>query len=688
MPDYGIWRKIFSSGVPMSASTTGRWLLAILVIIWTAGNCNAAEIEWKAEKRFRLLSLAENDRLESEWYELSKSEIPSIQRLVIKQMEQTAERSKALIEMPDSSVWYAQSGRYSRNYIDHRTEQVRVSLKVVGADSRTCNWSVAAPAILEKIAVGPGCRANIRVPYDTDIRAEVWIADNLQSLVANIHVKDVLVAAFGDSYSSGEGNPDVPAQYLNKPHVDNDWIFSYSGPAAKWWDDECHRSMLSWPVLAALKLSLEDTHNTVTLLNYSCSGAEVGDGIFMAQIKQTSNARNQQYPRDGLVAGPDLPNSALRFTSRSQINALREDLCGDQPLLIDRVISIPGSQFRASMETCSEPIRRPDFLVLTIGGNDIRFGPAVQGVLVPSQGKRKGVEKWMRTFVLNRARASMGIESVQGLGENALRQAKTYSNALKVVAEGAWVKPAQVVLVRYPNPIGSTEEELNECTSSASNIDIRNSFMIFGVAAHQMSRLVPMGWTVWLDKDELRDFSKTFPYIEEMQLSACRYGVRVVDPISTTTNPSFSDRRLCSPIPEQVREDLEARYFCQPKCNPKKSDCVNVTITECSSDSPSIRELKRIDEWRAYRPALRMVYSMNEAVLAQRSWECPKGGLCKTPFTHERLLQSLSGTLHLTAEMHAAAADSVATALQAPQNLPTSLCREWIDRFHRQSKRE
>jgi hypothetical protein len=423
-------RKKISSGGAISAITPSKWLLGALVLTCMLDSSIAAEIEWKAERRFRLLSLAENARLQSDWDALAKSGIQSVQQLAIKQMEQAADRSRALIEMPDSSVWDSQSGRYTRNYIDHRTEHVRVFLEVVGADSRGCNWSIAAPAIVEEIAAGPGCRARAKVPYDTDIRAEAWITDDPQPLVANIHVKDVLVAAFGDSYSSGEGNPDVPAQYLNEPSVDNDWIFSYRGPGAKWWDEECHRSMLSWPVLAALKLSLEDPHVTVTLLNYSCSGAEIGDGIFMAQIKQTSKARNRQYPRDGLVAGPDLSQSARKFTSRSQVNALRADLCGDHPLRIDRVISIPGSHFRASMQTCSEPIRKPDFLLLTIGGNDIRFGPAVQGVLVPSQGKHRGVEKWIRTFVLNRARAAMGIQSVQDLGSNALRQAKTYSHAL------------------------------------------------------------------------------------------------------------------------------------------------------------------------------------------------------------------------------------------------------------------
>jgi hypothetical protein len=250
------------------------------------------------------------------------------------------------------------------------------------------------------------------------------------------------------------------------------------------------------------------------------------------------------------------------------------------------------------------------------------------------------------------------------------------------------VKPAQVVLVRYPNPIGSTEEELNACVSPESNVHVRNSFMIFGVAAHKMSQFVPMGWTVWLDRDELQDFSKTFPQIEEMQLSACRNGVRVVDSVSTATNPPFSDRLMCSSVTEKVRDHLEARYFCQPLCDSRKRDFSKVPINECSRNSPTRRELKRIDEWKAYRPDLRMVYSMNESVLSQRSWECPKGGNCETPFTHERLLESLSGTMHLTAEMHAAVADSAATALRAPKDLPTSLCHEWQNRFadHLKSK--
>jgi hypothetical protein len=639
-------------------------------------SCLALEIKWDVKQRFRLLSEAENILLQEDWKDLTRSDgQQTMQRLILAKMRNQQAREVPLIAIPESDVYdrAQDQGRYTRAYVDHLARPVKVNLAIPGTAGQSCEWSVPAPLVLEPGEKSADCTAAVKVPYDTTFNIKAQIAGSARPINVDVKVKDVLIAAFGDSYSSGEGNPDVPAQYSGETPPNNYWVFEDRGPPAQWWDEECHRSMLSWPVLAALKLSLLDPHNTVTLLNYSCSGAEVGDGILMAQIKQTLKARNQAYPRDGFVAGPNVLGDLNRYTRRSQANALREDLCGDQPLRIDRAVSIPGSHFLASLQTCDAPIRKPDFLVLTIGGNDIRFGPAVQGVLTPDKGQGKwSLEKWIRTFVLGRARSLMGIETVDGLGVNAEEQTKHYPDLMKLVSEAAWVPPSRTVLVRYPNPIGTSEEGVASCQTEAGHIHTRNSFMLFGVVAKKMSWMVPRGWTVWLGEDEISGFLKSFPKIERMQQSACGVGVRVVDAVPRTADPPFNNRLMCSSVTHEQREELEPRYFCQPKpCDPsQRSDCPNPPRTECDP-AP---QRKRIGDWQAYRPSLRMIYSMNDSVLAQRSWQCTDKDC--TDLTMEKVLESISGTMHLSAEMHAAAADSATAEFTSRMATGSQICRK------------
>jgi hypothetical protein len=64
--------------------------------------------------------------------------------------------------------------------------------------------------------------------------------------------RDRLVVSIGDSYASGEGNPN---------------------PGGTWTDRQCHRSPNGWP--ARVARGLEGSSTTVTFLSFACSGAEL-----------------------------------------------------------------------------------------------------------------------------------------------------------------------------------------------------------------------------------------------------------------------------------------------------------------------------------------------------------------------------------------------------------------------------
>jgi hypothetical protein len=84
-------------------------------------------------------------------------------------------------------------------------------------------------------------------------------------------VKNLLIVSIGDSYASGEGNPDQPQRF------DFTGLFVEKGP--EWEDKNCHRSANAGPAQAALEIERSDPHTSVTFLSYACSGATITQGL-------------------------------------------------------------------------------------------------------------------------------------------------------------------------------------------------------------------------------------------------------------------------------------------------------------------------------------------------------------------------------------------------------------------------
>jgi hypothetical protein len=114
----------------------------------------------------------------------------------------------------------------------------------------------------------------------------------------DIDVKDVLIVGIGDSFSSGEGNPDVPAKMKWTPYRDTDPLVGdpttgASSPgfvplrkadgdyfAAQWIDRACHRSAYGYQLRVAIHLAVKNPRRAITFLGYACSGAEINEGLF------------------------------------------------------------------------------------------------------------------------------------------------------------------------------------------------------------------------------------------------------------------------------------------------------------------------------------------------------------------------------------------------------------------------
>ena len=77
-----------------------------------------------------------------------------------------------------------------------------------------------------------------------------------------VTIKDYLIVSIGDSYSSGEGNPDHPGDYSYGYWVTH-W---FSVWPARWMNEQCHRSSYAGSMQAARRIEETDPHTSVTFV--------------------------------------------------------------------------------------------------------------------------------------------------------------------------------------------------------------------------------------------------------------------------------------------------------------------------------------------------------------------------------------------------------------------------------------
>ncbi len=159
-------------------------------------------------------------------------------------------------------------------------------------------------------------------------------------------VDDILMVVLGDSYASGEGNPEerlmTPGLFVDG--VSGLWADDGTGGTTGVADEHrrAHRSTLAGSAQAALDLERTEPHTSVTFVFLAGSGASIAPGIL------TPHGGVPYEAPDGSV--PDLPAQLDRL---AEILGCRGGTC-------DRVI---------------------DHLVISVGGNDMGFGQVWGGLM-------------------------------------------------------------------------------------------------------------------------------------------------------------------------------------------------------------------------------------------------------------------------------------------------------------------
>jgi hypothetical protein len=258
--------------------------------------------------------------------------------------------------------------------------------------SAVCSWSFddgeGAPRQVT-VSCDEEVRLRVRAGRPTAAAVDVGLPDGTaQRVLAEIAVRNLLIAGMGDSIAAGEGNPDRAvdlddlgfcfrrflagstseyfrpgrANFKGNKACDPGLSSTLGNTAAdwaklnaRWWSATCHRSLYGYQLRAALALAVEQPHVAVTFLPLACSGSTIDLGFF-------NPLRARECP----------PAGACVTNNPSQMSRLKEAM---------------------SLARKQDKDRQLDLVLLTIGANDIWFAGLVADVIVDAPTERTLFEK-------------------------------------------------------------------------------------------------------------------------------------------------------------------------------------------------------------------------------------------------------------------------------------------------------
>ena len=513
-----------------------------------------------------------------------------------------------------------------------------------------------------------------RVPYAVDrsasgIAVEVALPDGRVVADPAIVVEDLLVVALGDSFSSGEGNPDRPVAWSDVRAMDYRLALPEAATAsmdgrgkgrvrrmaiaadtrnydpfilpkrlmqdeeqglqynprtdqfrqafwtrsAQWLSPDCHRSQYAYPFRVGMQLALEDRHRAVTLVHLSCSGADVVNGLF-----------------GGLEAREHYdPGSGKTKTVPPQLDQLTHLLCRGEARTPSESYVLPvyeaGSTRIAErpfrMEWCPSTQRKRDvdLLLLSIGGNDVGFSALAAYAFLES---------------------ASDIASVVKLREGKLRfgpaVADVYLNALdsrmealkRALATGFGIAPSRVVQTSYES---LQYDETNrfcgaEWSSGRLGMDVHSKFAL------EPARVAQIG--NFYDR-----FLKRLECISTREAGCpanLRTGAGTGFSLVTEHQPAFLRRGICARDPNDDGSKMQ-----MPR--------IPIGQTDFAPHLPS--------EFRPYAFRTRLFRTPNDAFLTGNTHATPPIPLFD--IIQPAVAALYGGAFHPTAQAHAIVADKV-----------------------------
>ena len=510
------------------------------------------------------------------------------------------------------------------DYVVPKSHDIQVWLKPLDGNKLiaeyNCNWTLNGGAPLTSPCDEP---ITVGIPYPDGGTVAVGI-DGETPISTDIKVKDLLIVGLGDSFASGEGNPDVPVRFDANRRARNVYPKRAGDDAtsnAQWLDELCHRSLYGHQLRTALQIGIENPKAAVTFMGYACSGAAVVDGILGPQTYMDYVSKDD---------GTDSVRSVSGGSKDTQLRWLLRELCKDKPDKVDGIWTCPGNAYR----------RNVDFLLLSIGGNDIGFSNLVTWATLRDSTSSKLAKFFGATVSAKQFAKNMSNDLPEAYG----RLAKAIETAVPLHNGELAFDASHVVLSAYPDIL---EDETGKvCASGEEGAD--EDFYPANQSLDAQS-----SWLVVTP----RKLQSAHDQLEKMQ---SRMGELAEDHGWTFAARAYGDRPFrghgfCAQNPEAKSDPAEVLMM------PCWGKAARDTQTCGSNFSGKIRD------WRPYNPetqnypyALRQrwVRTFNDAWMLINQKVLTKNGKIDEDAS-ARVLSETTGAMHPSAEGHAAMADAI-----------------------------
>jgi lysophospholipase L1-like esterase len=300
-----------------------------------------------------------------------------------------------------------------------------------------CEWRTGSQA---EPSVSAPCDEHVLldVPYPDGAAVAVNVVGE-RPVETEIKVRDLLIAGLGDSFASGEGNPNMPVMFSSEGRSGNQYPKRAINDArgnAQWSDELCHRSLYSHQLRAALQVAVENPKVSVTYLGYSCSGATIEEGLLGPQ----------RYVTYETIRGSQDVHALRGGRKDAQIYWLLRDICQVAPKKDNGEWVCPGKAFR----------RNVDYLFLSIGGNDIGFSSLVSWVAL-----RDSVSANLATIFGATIPAKTFAANMKDILPDAYaRLARALEQAVPLASGELGYDPSRVVLSSYPDILVDEQGEI------------------------------------------------------------------------------------------------------------------------------------------------------------------------------------------------------------------------------------
>jgi hypothetical protein len=600
-------------------------------------------IAWEVKNRFRLF------RREADFLRMAAASSDSV--LATEQQLERASQglgwakdivANLCVDTSGNLMPTCQRDGAKENYLSPADHRVGVKLAGTVPQGATCSWSFddGQGPIRQNDAPCEG-EVILRVAYGrtTVATVDVPLGDGTaQRVVAEIAVRDLLIAGMGDSIAAGEGNPDkavelegtfcfkrflhgsTGGQYFRPGRAGyNDDRSCENGPSssaaasdwarhgARWMSPGCHRSLYSYQVRTALELAIEQRHMAVTLLPLACTGAAIGAGMFGSQAVDDCP----------WVVGIDNCSG----TSPSQLVELKDLMAAARK---------------------QNPQRNLDLVLLTVGANDINFAGLVANVIVEAQTER---------LLLRQGGSIASVQDSQKLLDTDLPdEFSQLRTALKPYLGGTL---ARVVYVSYGNPAMLTPDK--PCPGGRDGLDVHPAF---GADAERMRTTAEFVDTKFLPR--LRAL------VTCDNAKACR------DPIADrmayvdTHLPAFAQHGMCVRAPGDPDFDRD--------CFSTSGDSFETNLAK-AADNPMACG-RAASDYLPYMPRGRWIRTANDSYFVAMTYPEGMPVMLKPADIHDAIWGVLSavygGAVHPTAEGYAAMADAALPAARGVLGLPAT----------------